>query len=299
MADEVSGDYRAVLFADIGDSTVLYKKLGDEYAHRLIVDCLASMEAVINRCHGSLLRTIGDAVLASFQSCDDAYLAAISMQQALLPSELCIRVGFHYGPVIADKGDVYGNAVNIAARVAGLAMTEEIMTTREVIAQLSPAYQRQAVQLQPVKVKGIDEPVAVYRLDWGESEDVSTTLVLAPVPADYLTTALRLSCGEQSRVVDSQNLECTIGRMDDSDIHTRHASTSRRHAVIKLVRGSFILTDQSSNGTYVAKAGLPAQFVHRDSMTLDGAGRIGAGFLPGDDDQDAIAFQQLEGPVEA
>ena len=127
-----------IFFADIANSTRLYQDEGDVVAHRLITDCLVSLRQSVELYKGTLLRTVGDAVLASFHSSDDAMLAAIESQRLRKSSPLSIRIGFHAGEVIPDSGDVYGNAVNVAARVAGFANANEIFTTADSVRQLSP-----------------------------------------------------------------------------------------------------------------------------------------------------------------
>jgi len=101
----------AILFADIGGSTSLYQRAGDSQAHQLITDSLNSMRSSVEAAGGELLRTVGDAVLARFENCDAACAAAVSIQESHRNSTLSVRVGFHWGLAIADRGDVYGNAV--------------------------------------------------------------------------------------------------------------------------------------------------------------------------------------------
>ncbi|OMH39184.1 adenylate/guanylate cyclase domain-containing protein [Motiliproteus sp. MSK22-1] len=293
MSDQ-SSEHLAVLFADIGDSTPLYEKVGDDQAYRLIIECLGSMEQVIQRNGGKLLRTVGDAVLASFNCCDDAFQSARDMQEAQISSQLSIRVGFHFGSVISDKGDLYGSAVNIASRVAALAATEEIMTTGPTVERLATVYRSRAIQLKPIRLKGIDEPITLYRLDWADELD-STTLFSIAAGANGILPAraneMFLSLGDQVFTVNETHPTCEIGRKLGVHLRVIHASTSRRHAFIKLLNGKFMLTDQSTNGTYIVKQGSPAVFVHRDAVVLDGAGDIGVGFLPDTDTNSCINFK--------
>ena len=289
-----SSENLAVLFADIGDSTPLYEKVGDDQAYRLIIECLGSMEMVIQRNGGKLLRTVGDAVLASFSSCDNAFQSARDMQETQLTSQLSIRVGFHFGSVISDKGDLYGGAVNIASRVASLAATEEIMTTGPTVERLSPAYRSRATQLKPIRLKGIDEPIELFRLDWADELDSTTLFSVAAGAQGILPATINemfLSLGDQVFTVNAANPTCEIGRKLGTHLRVIHASTSRRHASIKLLNGKFMLTDQSTNGTYIVKKGFPTVFVHRDAVVLDGAGDIGVGFLPDSDIGSSIAFK--------
>lgn len=122
----------AVVFADVSDSTRLYGTLGDDEAHRRIDRCLQSLRLVVAECSGRVIKAIGDALLCVFDTADDGITAASGMQSRLeaqrridagMPS---IRVGIAYGPVLEIENDVFGDTVNIAARVAALATSGRV-----------------------------------------------------------------------------------------------------------------------------------------------------------------------------
>ena len=120
----------AILFADISGSTGLYEKLGDERAHKLVSTCISTLSDVIARHNGTIIKTIGDEVMCTFDQAGQAVEAAMDMHKAVstIPSVSSrknaspnIRVGLHVGPVIRQEGDVFGDAVNVAARMVSLA----------------------------------------------------------------------------------------------------------------------------------------------------------------------------------
>ena len=170
----------AILFADIAGSTELYERVGDVEAHRRVAESLAFMAEAVQVNAGTVLRTVGDSTLASFDQCDDALGAACDMQRLHKITPLSVRIGFHIGPVIPDKGDVYGNAVNIAARVASFAKTEEITATEQAVASLNNGNRARATLLDAINVKGISDPMGVYRIAW-EADESMHTRVAAPV----------------------------------------------------------------------------------------------------------------------
>lgn len=116
-----------VLFADVSGSTRLYGKLGDAEALRAIGRCMERMELAVLANTGRVVKTIGDEIMAVFDTVDAGMLAAIAMQQGIddLPpvagGKMAIRVGFHFGPAVDDNKDIFGDTVNVAARLAGLA----------------------------------------------------------------------------------------------------------------------------------------------------------------------------------
>ncbi|MBX2884545.1 MAG: adenylate/guanylate cyclase domain-containing protein [Granulosicoccus sp.] len=300
-----------VFFSDIANSTWLYQQKGDVLAHRMIADCLHSLRSTVEQCNGRLLRTVGDAVLASFENSDDALLAAIEAQRAQLKSTIRIRVGFHVGEVIPDAGDVYGNAVNVAARVAAFANAEEIYTTGETVENLSSHLHEMASYLDRVDFKGIKDPLPVYRIQWSEagssSKSADTRIVTAVNRTEKYRTnvVLDLFLGARRVRIDQHNPSVRIGRDIDNDIIVGHDSTSRHHAQIEFVRGRYNITDSSTNGTYIVRGGQDAIFVRRESVVLQHDGIIGLGWHPSMQDPEKIIFrsvtnsQEVGGPLEA
>src|SRR6185369_3792473 len=148
------------MFADVSGSTSLYEKLGDQRA-------LAAIEAVLSELRkstvlqsGHVVKTIGDEVMAVFPSVDAAMQAACDMQVrvAAIPqgdgARLAIRVGFHFGPAIEEKGDYFGDEVNTAARMAGLAKSGQIITSGPTVDALSPLLKASTREIDALQVKG-------------------------------------------------------------------------------------------------------------------------------------------------
>jgi len=129
----------AVLFADICGSTKLYDTLGDTLARRVVASCIARLLAPLADHQGTLIKTIGDEIMCTFPSAEQALCAANAMQYSVTSApfendiSLHIRIGFHYGEVICEAGDVFGDTVNVAARVAGAARANQIMTTQAAV----------------------------------------------------------------------------------------------------------------------------------------------------------------------
>ena len=270
-----------VLFADLAGSTKLYQTRGDVEAHQLVADSLQCMRDVVEGRGGKLLRTVGDAVLASFEQTDAAYQAAVDIQSEHLALKLSVRVGFHHGEVIPDAGDVYGNAVNLAARVAAFAEADEICTTEDAVAQLSIKHRSRARYLDHVDFKGISAPMQVYRIQW--TDDSAETAIVAAesrtqryqsnLVLDLLIDAKRIR-------IDSESPVFTFGRAFDNNVIVDIESASRNHAKIELARGRFLIQDTSTNGTYLIRGGFLSEFIRRESASLDNFGSIGLGFKP-------------------
>lgn len=285
-----------ILFADIGGSAALYERVGDEKAHQLVAQSLASMKLAVRENDGTVLRTVGDSVLASFVTSDAAYMGAKSIQQAHLGMPVAVRVGFHTGTVIPDGGDVYGHAVNIAARVAAFARVDEIVATLDAVRQLDEEFRLFASDVDHIEVKGIPVPVAIHRMDWREQEQAATRVSNR---GDYHTVSevnqrLKLQYGALTLYAGIDCSDVMMGRADENQIVVLNDEASRQHAQILYKRGQFLLQDLSTNGTYVKKDGLQAFHVRRDSIVLDGKGILSLGMLPDQSANEIIQFELIQ-----
>lgn len=283
-----------VLFADLAGSTRLYQTQGDAAAHQQVTDSLSCMRVAVERHGGTLLRTVGDAVLASFEQTDEAYLASLDIQREHQLLSLSVRVGFHHGAVIRDAGDVYGNAVNIAARVAGFAEADEICTTEDAVAQLSVRFRSQALFLARVDFKGLSDPLPVYRIKWADDTAATVIIMKGGNTQRYQKNLVLELLFDARRIrIDEQNPLVTLGRSQENDVTIESESTSRTHARIESVRGRFQIHDFSTNGTYLLRGGSSVEFLRRESASLDNSGTIGLGFSPGEEPQNSIEYRVI------
>ena len=162
----------SVLFADIAGSTKLYDTLGDVQAKVLVDECLAVMFGVVKQYGGRVIKTIGDEVMCVLASADNGCLAAMDMQlriDALPPAgpiKRAIRVGFHFGPVIEENNDVFGDTVNLAARMAGLAKGRQIVTTAATADRLPSSLRSSTRRIAALAVKGKGDDVEVCDVVW-------------------------------------------------------------------------------------------------------------------------------------
>ena len=162
---------KAVLFADITDSSALYQKLGDTKAQRIVNACVGTLRSVLPRFDGELVKTLGDAVMCVFPTADKAVLAAGEMQAAVTGSRpgnhrVAIHVGLHHGPVLLESGDVFGDTVNVAAYLTAVATREQILTTEVTESALSPALKSSVRPVFHAVLKGSARESVVYQVLW-------------------------------------------------------------------------------------------------------------------------------------
>jgi class 3 adenylate cyclase len=166
-----------ILFTDLKGSTELYDKVGDLKAFDLVNSHFESLSKVITNNSGAIVKTIGDAIMATFANPLDAIKAATGIVQDLKEfnqnhggENIIIKIGVHKGSSIAvtlnDRLDYFGQTVNTAARVQGLADAEEIYITDSVydIEEVQSEISGYTVVPERTKLKGIEEEVDVYKV---------------------------------------------------------------------------------------------------------------------------------------
>lgn len=284
----------AVLFADIAGSTKLYELLGDTQAKFMIDEALASLRAITERYKGRVVKTIGDELMCVFTDAERGFLAATDMQNSVnsMPvvnaARRMIRIGFHAGPVIEEKGDVFGDTVNVAARMAGLAKGMQIMTTRTTVDALPPALRSSTRPIASVAVKGKADDLAVCEVLWQESDDL--TMAAGALQAAEARVELVVQHAGKDIVLGTDRTSVMLGRDPGCDIVIADPKASRQHARIEKRRDKFFLTDQSTNGTYVSFAGEREVALRREEVMLRRSGRIMFGHSAADPAGDAVEF---------
>lgn len=273
----------AVMFADISDSTSLYQKLGDAAARNIVNACLKVINGVLARYEGRLVKTIGDEVMCVFPDADLAVLAASDMQAQVSSSKpgnypVSIHVGLHYGPVLVEENDVFGDTVNVAAYLRAAATAEQILTTDAVERCLTAGLKTCVRPIFNAVLKGSEIESTVYQVLWRTDRTDLTDVNLQPskmIPGD--TGALLVTLDEERVRVDQWRTGIIIGRSKDCDLVVTDNFASRRHLSIKLVRTHFYLFDHSINGTFVTLGSGEEVHVLRRELLLDGSGEIYVG----------------------
>lgn len=175
--DEVGISQVTLMFTDLQGSTALYERVGDASAYRLVREHFAFLAGVIRERNGTVVKTIGDAVMAAFNDPADAIRAALEVQsriatfnETLEGEDLVIKLGLHYGPCIAvtlnEKLDYFGSTINMAARLQGESEGGDIILSRELA--LDPIVADVLVDFdlseESQTLKGFETPTAFIRL---------------------------------------------------------------------------------------------------------------------------------------
>lgn len=277
----------AILFADICDSTPLYESSGDWSALSVIAGCLDELAELAERFGGSVIRSKGDDLLCTFAVPSAALDAAEAMIGAYGSGSPAIHVGIHFGQVIQARKDIFGDAVNVAARMLALAKQGEIVVSRE-LADVLPDrdYDRLAL-LGKQMLKGKQESIEVYSmvLDGGDATQMvrgsGASEIDAPPDTLMPSVVVELSYGDR-RVIVRDGERCLIGRSGRCDLVIDAPSVSREHAWIEVQAGRAVLTDQSTTGSWVIDLDGTHTTLRRQAGTLGQAGTIRLGLHPRD-----------------
>jgi class 3 adenylate cyclase len=282
----------AVLFADVVGSTRLFESLGDRRARDTIAVCIDIMRSATEKCRGTVIKTMGDEIMATFQNVNEALDAAALMQQQVRGHSqltvdghpVTIRVGCHFGPVVVEPRDVFGATVHTANRATSQAKGQQIITTAAVVERAAPKWKNATRQIDVATLKGQGTEVALFEVLW-QTDDVTSMLpAIALVARDGARPRrLKLTLLDQTVYVDDSKPQVVLGRGDDADIVIKGNLISRLHARVEIHRNKFVLFDQSTNGTFIVADDGEENFLRRDNMQLKGAGRIGLGRGPDPD----------------
>jgi class 3 adenylate cyclase len=275
---------RAVLFVDVTDSTKIYESLGDTVALALINGLFSHLDKTVAKYSGSVIKTLGDGLLCMFENPDDGFRAACEMQSSVTSlaqrasNRLQIKIGFTYGPVILSKGDVFGDTMNVCARLVTLANPEQILTSGQTVEALSPGLRPRCRELFPTRIKGKAEEVPVSDVIWRYDPAVTETNLTRADLTRAAPMSLKLIYRGNIFVVNRTRPTLQMGRDDSNDIVTVSLFASRIHSRVQWREGHFVLIDASTNGTFLLVDEHSSEVhLRREEAMLAGRGWIGLG----------------------
>ncbi len=150
--------------------------MGDLVAYDLVRAHFRVLNEIVAAEAGAVVKTIGDAVMATFPTPDRALAAALRMRQSVqsIKDDLLIKIGIHEGPCLAvtlnDRLDYFGQTVNIAARVQGLADSQAIIATKPVVENPQVSKMLEISKLAPTAqdatLRGVADKVTIYQIPY-------------------------------------------------------------------------------------------------------------------------------------
>lgn len=294
----------AIMFADINDSTRLYDQLGDQLAIQAINACLGAAREVVYRQKGFVIKALGDAILCAFDTAEQALQAACEIHEVLEDVHpprpdlrLSMQIGLHYGSVILEGGDAFGDTVNIASRMATLAKGAQSITTRDLVEQLPPTLKTSTRIIGQIPVRGKKETLEVHEII-SLAKDVTITLdksTFSPIRDKILShgvSAQLVLCYRTKQVLLGQERKfAVLGRNLSCDLVIEEPRASREHVTIELKWGGFVLMDRSTNGTYIRGSDTEESFLRWQEMRLPKEGEISLGCPFSENPQELVHFR--------
>lgn len=288
---------RTVLFAEITGSNALYQSIGDLRALSILTRCLVVMEEQVYQHRGDVVKTVGEEMLCLFGDCNAAALAATAMQQRMehfaadgsVP--LGLRVGLHCGPLIEENGDVFGDGVNLAARLVKLAGSGQILTDAASFKVMRAAFRRRARSIDRRRFKGKSSEIEIFELGWRRGDGEAFTTEQGTLLEHAASARIVLRSAGREITIDNTRASFTIGRDAANDLPVTSRKASRQHARIEWRRDKFVLFDHSTNGTYVRLEGEQPVLVKQESFLLRGRGLLGIGEALAARERGAIEFE--------
>jgi len=277
----------AIVFADVVGSTQLYESLGDEAARETVQRCVDCMKDATTEYAGDVIKTMGDEVMSTFATADEAMSAASQMQQRISNGNfsgkdevrVAIRIGCHFGHVVVEERDIFGAAVHTANRMTSQAKSGQIITTQSTVELLGEEWQSVVRQIGVATPRGQTEEVALFEVLWQPEEATSM------LPKIDWSDSKKAGPGQLSLKFQGEELllsvdgsrSVTMGRADENDVTIKGNLISRVHARVELNKNRFVIVDESTNGTFVQRDDGEEIYVRRDSAQLTGSGLIGLG----------------------
>jgi len=177
---------------------------------------------------------------------------------------------------VEREGDIFGDAVNLAARLSHVATKDQIITARDTVMRMSPMLKSSTRAITTIQVKGKAEEIQVYELIWQQSEDM-TTLASSKSMFKPKKTSLRLKVQGKDVVLDADKPAVALGRDATADVVISERMASRSHGKIERRLDKFVLSDHSANGTFITIEGDREIVLRREEFTLRGHGWIAFG----------------------
>ena len=245
-----------VMFTDIKGSAEYYDRYGDTAGFNMVSECNDLLKCIAEEHGGWVVKTIGDAIMAVFEDCDQSVRAAIAMQRRLREKNAArteedvtlIRVGLHYGTGIVKTDDVFGNVVNVASRVENIAQPEQIIISDSLRERIA-ATEFRVVSLGRSCLKGESKERELFHVNWSDEVVPISAHTTAIQPSLLAARLQRLN--RDSSVAHEYPISTTGLVVDNREAISQYPEERKNRAVrarFSLVNGQPTVEDISGSG---------------------------------------------------
>ncbi|MEX0371455.1 MAG: FHA domain-containing protein, partial [Tateyamaria sp.] len=261
-------------------------------------ECVESMQQLATAHGGEFVRSKGDDVLCLFSDANAAIAASRDIIKLGAEGQVSLHAGLHRGMVVYRGSELFGDAVNIAARLSSQAKDNEVLISRTVLDHAKETDASDMRSIGELTLRGINMAMEIYALLADEVQEDGDVTHLSAEPTMFnaqqaektARTAVRLTWPEGAQdIVDGNQIR--IGRSSQCDLVMSAAWVSRVHAAISVRGGIVEFQDSSSAGSTLAIGDAPAFFIRRQTVALSGRGVIELGNGTAPDSTTRIAFE--------
>ncbi|MEE4299307.1 MAG: FHA domain-containing protein [Pseudomonadales bacterium] len=256
---------------------------------------LDAIARLVREADGEVIKQFGNELMCAFPEPGLAVRTAVAVAKLVDGWDydgvhVALRAGLHHGPVLEDRGDLFGDTVNIAARLTSIASPGQLITTDEVLSELDDALRGSVRPFDELRMKGSARQRRIHRVLWAPSAETKVHAQASALRLRAATGTLTLRYGARALRIDDGRDEIRLGRDSRCELVVSSDRASRFHAVIDSGRGRFVLRDQSTNGTWVRMQGSPVVTLHREELPLLGEGVVSLGERIDDESAHLIRF---------
>ena len=250
--------YITVMFTDIGGSTAYYDRFGDVAGLIMVHECNNALVKIVQQHGGRVYKTIGDSIMASFESCMESVQAAIEMQQQLAKinstkpedHKIQIRIGLHYGTGIVKSNDIFGDVVNVASRVESFARPEQIAISENLEEQVRDC-NFALVPLGRFRLKGKERDCGLFEAVWAQDftpqPAIAHTIVCGSTISVSACLKLQHLAADGGVQVEYELKDrLTIGRTQGDRTFPADASMSPINAAVSIENGQVFVENLSA-----------------------------------------------------
>lgn len=280
-----------VIFADLTGSTAMYELLGNTKAAELVTEATHWIGTLCEQHQGRAVKFLGDGVLMLFKD----NLAAVHYAEELQKLHsarlqhrndgmtMMLKVGLARGEVVEQEGDCFGDVVNIASRLSDLAGPEQVLAAESVTQGLVRSEDLRYRNLGPIKIRGRNDAIVVYQIDW--QADVSSEMMTVQSDVDPFEStgdasapSIHLVWLDHHAEFQAKDLPIFLGRDVEAQFKVNDQRVSRLHAKLDWRGDVFVLEDMSSYGTWVRfNDGSAPVALRRQACLLVGQGEVALG----------------------
>jgi len=253
-----------VMFTDIKGSTAYFEKYGDVAGLMMVHQCNDMLRLIVEKHGGKVIKTIGDAIMATFEDCRGSIDASIEMQKGLIDfnapkpeqDHVFIRIGLNYGLGIVKSNDVFGDVVNVASRVESVAVPEQIVISESLNEQVAKLNVFKIQHIGRFSLKGKEGDHNLYEVVWTDKKKaVKPAAHAAVAKASRVVPKYKLQHikkdGSLGLEHDLKNGRLTLGKSQGDLQYAADPNLAPLHARFFVEEGQLYVEDLSDKGVFV------------------------------------------------